>query len=174
MLYRMEYESPLGTLTAMSDGESLVGLFMASVEPRPEDAAGTDLPVLAALRRWLDAYFDGGRPSPADLPLAPAGTEFQRAVWRILLDIPYGRTTTYGAIAAILAERNERGRMAPMAVGGAVGRNPISIVIPCHRVVGAGGNLVGYGGGMDRKVRLLTLEGVDMSRFYVPGEERRV
>ena len=92
MLYRMEYESPLGTLTAMSDGESLVGLFMASVEPRPEDAAGTDLPVLAALRRWLDAYFDGGRPSPADLPLAPAGTEFQRAVWRILLDIPYGRT----------------------------------------------------------------------------------
>ena len=95
-------------------------------------------------------------------------------MWRILLDVPYGRTTTYGAIAAILAERNERGRMAPRAVGGAVGRNPISIVIPCHRVVGVGGNLVGYGGGMDRKVRLLTLEGVDMSRFFVPGEGRRV
>lgn len=174
MLYRMEYESPLGTLTAMSDGESLVGLFMDPVEARPGDAADEGLPVLAALRGWLDAYFDGRRPNPADLPLAPAGTEFQRAVWRILLDVPYGRTTTYGAIAAILAERNERGRMAPRAVGGAVGRNPISIVIPCHRVVGVGGNLVGYGGGMDRKVRLLTLEGVDMSRFFVPGEGRRV
>lgn len=90
MLYRMEYESPLGTLTAMSDGESLVGLFMDPIEARPGDAAGEGLPVLAALRGWLDAYFDGGRPNPADLPLAPAGTEFQRAVWRILLDVPYG------------------------------------------------------------------------------------
>ena len=161
MLYRMEYESPLGTLTAMSDGESLVGLFMDPVEARPGDAADEGLPVLAALRGWLDAYFDGRRPNPADLPLAPAGTEFQRAVWRILLDVPYGRTTTYGAIAAILAERNERGRMAPRAVGGAVGRNPISIVIPCHRLVGASGSLTGYAGGVECKRFLLRLEGAE-------------
>jgi methylated-DNA-[protein]-cysteine S-methyltransferase len=119
--------------------------------------AGND-PVLEAARTWLENYFAGERPEPQQLPLNPKGTEFQKRVWRLLLEIPYGQVTTYGALAAKLAQERG-GKMSAQAIGGAVGRNPISIIIPCHRVIGANGRLTGYAGGLWRKQALLRLEG---------------
>lgn len=166
-----EYASPLGTLTLASDGTAVCGLWLAGQKyhggsvpapmERDDDAAG-----FAELRAWLDAYFAGKRPSPASVPLAPIGSEFRQAVWRRLLAIPYGETTTYGTIANELEA--ERGKASALAVGGAVGHNPISIIIPCHRVVGADGSLTGYAGGLDRKTWLLEHEGVDLSALYAP------
>ncbi|WP_295925618.1 methylated-DNA--[protein]-cysteine S-methyltransferase, partial [uncultured Akkermansia sp.] len=117
---------------------------------------------------WLDRYFAGGRAPIAQLPLAPVGGEFRQAVWKILCGIPYGEVTTYGEIARKMAARGNRRSMSAQAVGGAVGHNPISIIIPCHRVVGTGGSLTGYAGGIAAKIRLLELEGVDMSRLFMP------
>ena len=118
-------------------------------------------------RRWLDLYFAGREPGFLP-PLHPAGSTFQQAVWALLLQIPYGQTVTYGELARQLAEKQGRPRMSAQAVGGAVGHNKISIIIPCHRVVGTGGSLTGYAGGIDRKVKLLALEQADMTRFFVP------
>ena len=116
------------------------------------------LSVFAAARDWLDRYFAGGRPPKAELPMAPVGGEFRQAVWKILCDIPYGEVTTYGEIARKMAARGNRRSMSAQAVGGAVGHNPISIIIPCHRVIGASGDLVGYGGGLQRKQFLIDVE----------------
>ncbi len=162
------YASPVGELTLASDGTALTGLWLEGQKyfggtSGEELVPGQpDLPVFQAARAWLDRYFTGEKPSPAELTLAPAGTPFQRAVWEKLQTIPYGAVTTYGALA------RELGGASPRAVGSAVGRNPISIIIPCHRVVGADGSLTGYAGGVERKQRLLTHEGVDVSRFSVP------
>ncbi|MDE7372067.1 MAG: methylated-DNA--[protein]-cysteine S-methyltransferase [Desulfovibrio sp.] len=173
MLYTGTCLSPLGELTLACDDEALVGLWLergtaleamggATVEERP------DAPLLKLGRQWLDAYFAGKRPGIGALPLAPAGTPFQRLIWSLLRAIPYGECVTYGAIAREAALALHKERMSSRAVGGAVGRNPLSIIIPCHRVVGAGGDLTGYGGGIERKIRLLELEGVDMRRFSLP------
>ena len=171
MYYLTEYESPVGKLTLASDGAAVCGLWLAGQKyhgdtvPGPlarDDAAGG----FAELRGWLDAYFAGERPAVGDVPLAPIGSDFRQAVWRKLIAIPYGETTTYGRIAEEL--RAERGKASALAVGGAVGHNPISIIIPCHRVVGADGSLTGYAGGITRKAWLLEHEGADMTRFYVP------
>lgn len=169
--YYSEYDSPVGTLTIASDGEAICGLWLdgqkyhgASIPGdmvRDDDAAPFD-----EMRAWLDAYFAGEQPAIASVPLAPIGSEFRQAVWQKLIEIPYGELTTYGDIARALKE--ERGKASALAVGGAVGHNPISIVIPCHRVVGADGSLTGYAGGIERKTWLLEHEGVDMSRLYVP------
>ena len=162
--YKTEYPSPIGLLTLASDGENLTGLWMENQKffcaCLPGDAISKDdLPVFATVRNWLDAYFAGECPSVANIPLAPAGSPFRKQVWQILMEIPYGHTITYGDIAGKL------GTGCAQAVGGAVGHNPISILIPCHRVLGASGNLTGYAGGTDRKRFLLTLEGMDVSRF---------
>jgi methylated-DNA-[protein]-cysteine S-methyltransferase len=125
-------------------------------------------PVLAQARAWLDAYFAGQRPDVGDLPLAPQGSAFRQAVWALLRAIPYGQTTTYGDLARALAAQSGQTRVSAQAVGGAVGHNPLSIVVPCHRVLGRGGSLTGYAGGLDKKVKLLTLEGVDAARWRVP------
>lgn len=127
-----------------------------------------DLPVFDAAKRWLDRYFAGKRPVISELPLSPIGGEFRQLVWRILCEIPYGQVITYGEIAQQIAVKMNRTTMSSQAVGGAVGHNPISIVIPCHRVVGTNGSLTGYAGGIGTKVKLLELEGVDMSRLFVP------
>lgn len=156
MTYRTTLASPLGPLLLASDGTSLTGLwlegqkyFAAGLDPAAREAP--ELPVFQETERWLSDYFGGKRP-PALPPLAPAGTSFRQAVWKRLLEIPYGRTRTYGALAAEL-------NSSPRAVGNAVGRNPISILLPCHRVLGTDGGLTGYAGGVERKRFLLKLEG---------------
>ncbi|MDR1088272.1 MAG: methylated-DNA--[protein]-cysteine S-methyltransferase [Coriobacteriales bacterium] len=173
MYYTTEYESPVGVLTLASDGEHLAGLWLAG---QKYHGASVPLPLhsddglsaFAEVRSWLDRYFAGLRPAPSEIALAPLGGEFRQSVWALLEEIPYGKTSTYGALAAGVAERMGKEKMSARAVGGAVGHNPISIIIPCHRVVGSGGSLTGYAGGIDRKIKLLTLEGVDMGRFRMP------
>ena len=160
MLYTSHYASPLGEMTLVSDGTALVGLYFDGQKYAAEglDATRTqkNLPIFEEARRWLDVYFSGRKPDFTP-PTAPAGTAFQQSVWEILRTIPYGETTTYGAIAQRI-EQNTGCRMSAQAVGGAVGRNPISILIPCHRVIGADGSLTGYAGGLDKKESLLRIE----------------
>ena len=146
-----EYTSPVGTLYLTADEGGLTGIWM-----HPEKTE--DFPVLAQAKLWLDSYFSGN-PEEITFPLNPHGTVFQEQVWEILLTIPYGQTTTYGARAREMARRCGRERMSAQAVGQAVGANPISILIPCYRVVGAGGKLTGYAGGLDKKSWLLQHEG---------------
>lgn len=163
----------LGPLTLASDGENLVGLWLpgqkyfgATLEGKV--AEDDSLPVFAQVKEWLDRYFAGEQPSIFALPLAPIGTDFRHRVWRKLITIPYGQTRTYGQLAEELAAEDGTEKLSAQAVGGAVGHNPISIIIPCHRVVGAGGSLTGYAGGVDKKVFLLEHEGADMSGLSVP------
>ena len=163
MLCYTEYPSPVGLLTLAGDEDALMGLWIRGQKYFLAPLPGTpvsrdDLPVFDLVRAWLDRYFAGARPSPGELPLASKGTPFRQKVWRRLSAIPCGQTVTYGALAAELGS-------SPRAVGGAVGHNPISIIIPCHRVVGGDGSLTGYAGGLDAKRALLALEGVDLTRF---------
>lgn len=161
--------SPLGPLTLAADGQAITGLWMEGQKyfclGLSDDGKEMDLPVFQQTEAYLAAYF-AGSPLPPLPPLRPAGTAFQRAVWALLAEIPYGRTCTYGALAVELRRRGTAA--APRAVGAAVGRNPISILIPCHRVVGAGGSLTGYAGGLARKRFLLELEGVDPTGLHTP------
>jgi len=113
-------------------------------------------------------YFEGKKPQISELPLAPIGGEFRQTVWKMLTEIPYGKVITYGELAQKIAKQRGIERMSAQAVGGAVGHNPISIIIPCHRVVGANGNLTGFSGGIEMKLQLLQHEGVDINRFYIP------
>ena len=159
MTYAAYYFSPLGRIVLMSDGTALTELDFAEGVPKASAVhTQKDLPVFREVCRWLDVYFAGRDPGALP-PLAPHGTAFQQAVWNILRGIPYGTTMTYGGIAAHIASARD-GRMSAQAVGGAVGRNPISILIPCHRVIGTDGSLTGYAGGLDKKEALLRLEGV--------------
>ncbi len=157
MDYINHYDSPLGSITLASDGTALTGLwfdgqrhFAATLDP---DHTERDLPIFREARAWLDVYFAGREPDFTP-PLRLNGTDFRRAVWETLQTIPYGHTVTYGALAARLGLPGTSAR----AVGGAVGRNPISLIVPCHRVVGADESLTGYAGGLQRKAWLLSLE----------------
>ena len=156
--FYMEYTSPLGLLTVASRGEKITGLWIEGqkyfAQTLPAGARLTaPAGVLKLAASWLDSYFAGERPSPCELPLAPEGSAFRRAVWEELCAIPYGQTVSYGQLARRIAGTSAR------AAGGAVGHNPISIIIPCHRVLGAGGGLTGYAGGVERKQWLLRHEG---------------
>ena len=169
MYYATTHPSPVGLITLACDGtgETLVGLWLEGQKYHgdtiPEAMAEKDdLPVFDAAKRWLDRYFAGEKPAISELSLAPIGGAFRQGVWEALREIPYGQTTTYGAIAKRLGCRSSQ------AVGGAVGHNPISIIIPCHRVVGASGSLTGYAGGVQTKIKLLELEGVDMAKLSMP------
>lgn len=171
MLYYKKVTSPLGDITLRSDGEALTGLWFADDKHYgAKDIAGAalaDLDVFMQAEAWLAEYFAGREPK-VSVPLKLQGSEFQMQVWRLLQDIPYGRLVTYGDIAKKIAAQKGVARMSAQAVGGAVGHNPLCIIVPCHRVVGANGSLTGYGGGMWRKVRLLELEKVDISKLTVP------
>lgn len=162
MAYFAEYDSPVGRLLLESDGQSLTGLWMGR-ERDPEWTPGGDVPVLLQVRDWLGAYFRG-EVLPVNFPLNPRGTAFQKQVWEILLTIPFGQTRSYGSIAREMALRLGKERMSAQAVGGAVGRNPISILIPCHRVLGSQGQLTGYAWGTDRKRWLLEHEGIEYQK----------
>ena len=165
------YASPLGDIELASNGEALIGLWFKgqkydaatlspTVQEKPDD------PVLAQARAWLDAYFEGR--DPGEIPsCAPRGSEFRQLVWAKLAEIPYGELVTYGDIAKAI-EADTGKKCSARAVGGAVGHNPVSIILPCHRVVGASRSLTGYAGGIERKIALLKLEGVDMSSLTVP------
>ena len=177
MDYLHHYASPLGGITLASDGEALTGLwfdgqkyFGASLSDGRQEE---DLPVFAAAEQWLDLYFSGRVPDFTP-PLRWRTTPFRRAVWELLLTVPYGRTVTYGWIAEQLAARNGPANPSARAVGGAVGRNPISLIVPCHRVVGANGSLTGYAGGIERKKKLLELEGADLSGCFPKKHKRAV
>lgn len=175
MFYSTNYASPVGAITLASDGESLVGLWIAgqkyfAATVKDTIAEKPELPVFSTAKKWLDAYFSGKKPAIAELPLAPSGGDFRKAVWDILCEIPYGQCTTYGEIAKKMAAQTGKKSMSSQAVGGAVGHNPISIIIPCHRVVGSNGSLTGYAGGIDKKVKLLEHEGADMSKLFIPGK----
>ena len=171
MICTQHYASPLGGILIAADEQGLTGLWFDNqkyfADTLPKDAVAQSTSILADAARWLDIYFSGQEPDFLP-PLHPAGSVFQQAVWALLLQIPYGQTVTYGELARQLAEKQGRPRMSAQAVGGAVGHNKISIIIPCHRVVGTGGSLTGYAGGIDRKVKLLALEQTDMTRFFVP------
>ena len=153
-------ESPLGKALAASEAEALIGFWFIGQRHYPQHSAQwreqADSPLFSSLQGWLRGYFAGKNEKP-DFPLRPRGTAFQQAVWELLLRIPYGSVSTYGALAA---ELGGKGKGGARAVGGAVGRNPISLLIPCHRVIGATGGLTGYAGGLDKKQALLRLEGV--------------
>jgi len=173
MYYSTTYSSPVGIITLVCEGENLVGLWIEGQKYHgnimPEKMTEkNDLPVLQAAKKWLDRYFAGERPDITELPLAPAGSEFRQGVWDILCKIPYGKVVTYGDIAEKMAAKMKKDKMSCQAVGGAVGHNPISIIIPCHRVVGSSGSLTGYAGGINTKIKLLKLEGVDMSGLFIP------
>ena len=164
------YDSPIGPLTLVSDGTALTELRLDGSKDSTETQ--NNLPIFRETVRWLDIYFSGKEPDftpPLNLRTGP----FRREVWEIMLTIPYGRTMTYGEIAKEIARRHGIARMSAQAVGGAVGHNAIPIIIPCHRVIGANGNLTGYGGGIERKIKLLVLEGVDLSGMFIPHQERR-
>ena len=171
MICTQHYASPLGGILIAADEQGLTGLWFDNqkyvADTLPKDAVAQSTPILADAARWLDIYFSGQEPDFLP-PLHPTGSEFRKAVWEILLQIPYGQTTTYGEIARQLAEKQRLARMSAQAVGGAVGHNEISIIIPCHRVVGTNGSLTGYAGGIHKKEQLLELERADMSHFFLP------
>ena len=171
MLYYKKISSPLGEITLRSDGERLTGLWFADDkhygDKDIQDAQNAELPVFARAEKWLAEYFAGCEPK-VNVPLQFTGSDFQKSVWKILQKIPYGTLITYGDIACEIAAQRGLARMSAQAVGGAVGWNPICIIIPCHRVVGSNHSLTGYGGGLSNKIALLNLERNDMSRFTIP------
>lgn len=171
MTFTQYYDSPLGRILLAADEIGLTGLWFEGekyyADNLPEAHTEQETPILTEAKRWLDIYFTGKEPDFLP-PLHPAGSAFRQAVWEMLLWIPYGQTITYGEIARQLAEQKGLVRMSAQAVGGAVGHNEISVIIPCHRVVGTNGSLTGYAGGIDKKVKLLELEHADLRGFFVP------
>ena len=171
MIFTQHYASPLGGILLAADGIGLTGLWFDGqkyfARDLPVERTEQETSVLTEAKRWLDVYFDGREPDFMP-PLHPIGSAFRQSVWEILLQIPYGKTMTYGEIARRLTEKQGLSEMSAQAVGGAVGHNEISIIIPCHRVVGTNGSLTGYAGGIDKKMKLLELEHADMAGFFVP------
>ena len=163
MHYTSRYQSPLGEILLAADNIGLTGLwfygqkyFALHLDESHEEKT---CPVLGQAKIWLDLYFSGQKPD-FSVPLHLRGTEFQKEVWEILCDIPYGTTVTYGKIAAVLAQKRGLEHMSAQAVGNAVAHNPVSVIVPCHRVLGSKGSLTGYAGGLERKIKILELEKV--------------
>ncbi len=173
MHYSTTYSSPIGMITIACEDDKIAGLWLEGQKYHGEVifkhmTKKDNLPLFDAAKKWLDNYFMGKKPNIFDLPLSPKGSEFREEVWNILCHIPYGKVITYNDIAKQIAVRTNKNKVSCQAVGGAVGHNPISIIIPCHRVVGTNGSLTGYAGGIDKKIKLLELEGVDMDGLFMP------
>ena len=171
MVCTCSYNSPIGNMLIAADEIGLTGLWFEGqkyfANTLPDEHISQETEILVETKKWLDVYFSGEKPKFTP-PLHLEGSTFRQAVWQILLQIPYGQTITYGEIASKLTETKNGSRMSAQAVGGAVGHNEISIIIPCHRVVGTNGSLTGYAGGIDKKISLLELEHVDMSSLFIP------
>lgn len=171
MQYISYYKSPLGDLLLSNDEQGLTGIWFSGgkyfAKVLSSDYREQENSILAETKKWLDMYFSGKEPDFTP-PLHITGSDFRKRVGEIMLGIPYGKTISYGDIAKIIAQERGIAKMSAQAVGGAVGHNPISIIIPCHRVVGTNGSLTGYGGGINRKIKLLTLEKVNLRQFFIP------
>lgn len=165
MTYIYHYHSPLGGITVSSNGREITGLWFDGQkyfgDTLPKDYEEKALPIFEETKKWLDIYFVGKAPDFTP-PLKMETTDFRKAVWEIMLTIPFGQTMTYGEIANSIAKQKGLVKMSAQAVGGAVGHNSISLIIPCHRVVGANGSLTGYAGGIEKKIQLLTMEKADL------------
>lgn len=151
--YSTSYHAPLWDLTIVSDGEAITAVSFDN-QKAPDAIVNDDLPIFRQVKKWFDEYFKGNNPE-IDFKVKTTGTEFRQKVWEILKNIPYGETVTYGEIAGMISPT-----MSAQAVGGAVGANPIAIIIPCHRVMGAKGKLTGYAAGLDKKIELLKIEDI--------------
>ena len=177
MIYLSAYHSPLGEILLAAQSEALVGLWLKGQHPDKflidEKTIFKESEVIKKTKWWLDCYFMHQKPDLGELILAPRGTKFRQMVWKLLLKIPYGQTTTYGELAKEMAYSLNKPKMSAQAIGGAVGQNPISIIIPCHRVVGYKGNLTGYAGGLPLKIKLLAHEGVAVENLHLPKKYRR-
>ena len=163
MIQTAFYAAPYGRYVMAAEDGALTGVWLEGQKYFPSDLpepSGEEAEIFARTRRWLDAYFAGRQPEVSALPIAPRGSAFAQSVWQLLLEIPYGQTVSYGEVAKRLAEQRGLSQLSAQAVGGAVGHNPISIIIPCHRVLGAKNQLTGYAGGLDVKTFLLKLEGI--------------
>ncbi len=159
----MDYVAPIGNLKIVSDEKNIIGLWIQGQKYFEsticdEEISRQIVPILEQAKYWLNQYFAGEKPLPKELPLKPKGSEFRQLVWEILCKIPYGKVTTYGEIAKEMAQKMYKEKMSAQAIGGAVGHNPISIIIPCHRVIGSNGDLTGYAGGIELKKKLLDFE----------------
>ncbi len=171
MQYTSKYQSPIGGITLAADENGLTGLwfdgqkyFAATLDAEHEER---ELPIFRQTKCWLDLYFQGRTPGPVP-PLSLKGSPFRQTVWEIMLQIPYGQVTTYKEIASKIAQAQGRGTMFAQAVGNAVGHNPVSIIVPCHRVIGSDGSLTGYAGGISKKIFLLSLEKTDQTKYRLP------
>lgn len=167
------YDSPVGRLVVASDENSIIGLWLAHQRfymdiLQGQECEEKETDVIRLAKIWLDKYFAGEKPEISELPIKFIGSDFRVLVWQMLTEIPYGKVITYGELAKKIAEKRGIKAMSAQAVGGAVGRNPISIIVPCHRVIGSNGNLTGYSGGVSTKIKLLEFEGVDCSNLYTP------
>lgn len=173
MIYVTHYKSPVGDILLAAKNEKLIGLWIEKQKYylsnlKEEIKELENIEILIKTKKWLDRYFKGERPNINELSIEPIGSDFRKSVWKILMGIPYGKVITYNDIAKEIVKEKGIKRMSAQAVGGAVGHNPISIIIPCHRVVGSTGSLTGYAGGINRKSYLLEHEKVDMSNLFVP------
>jgi len=172
MIYITYYNSPTGKILLASKDNKLIGLYIKGQKYyisnlKDEICENNKDEILVKAKNWLDLYFNNKKPNINELELNPIGSDFRKTVWKILCKIPYGKVITYGTIAKQIANKKGIKTMSAQAVGGAVGHNPISIIIPCHRVIGSNGNLTGYAGGIDKKIFLLKHEKVDMKNLFV-------
>lgn len=177
MFYFTYHDTPLGTVLLTATDTALTGLYFKTQfnglnTSAPQFRRQNDLSVFSKTKKWLDRYFARQNPDPDIIPLNPQGNTFRQRVWHLLRDIPYGELTTYGALAQKITEQTGC-PMSAQAIGGAVGHNPISIIIPCHRVVSSNNNLTGYAGGIDIKISLLKTEGVDVSVLSLPHRHKK-
>lgn len=178
MVYASNYISPIGKILIVTKNEKLIGIYLENQKYylgsiKEELKISDDIDIVIKTKIWLDKYFNKEHPQIDKLPLELIGSPFQKSVWKILMDIPYGSVTTYNDIAKRIAKERNISKMSAQAIGGAVGHNPLSIIIPCHRVVGKNGSLTGYAGGIENKVYLLKHEQVNMEKLFIPKKKNK-
>ncbi len=168
-MFKSYYNSNLGKIIIVADNRYVYGLYFDNQKYLPENLEKLEInnnsPIIKQVKLWLEEYFNGKKPNLENLPIKLIGSEFKMLVWSVLKTIPYGKTITYGEIAKTLARKTNKEKISARAVGNAVGHNPISIIIPCHRVIGANGKITGYAGGIDKKIALLKLEGINVNKI---------